>query len=1166
MNHRDRSAFLAFVISMILLAGTARATVFWQADTNRGTAVFAGLDLAPGTVTVAHDPLGQNGNVYKFFLPDTNSAFGKERCESSGTENPGGSFLPAYNTEYYVGWRAMWSPMPVNGSWVALFQMHGYGVTGQGAPLVLRCVNGDGNLYMQNNANGVDTNFWHTKFLTNVWQSFVVHVFLSTNFTQGYTEIWYNGVLQTNTAGTTRWYGPTWDNVDGVWSDSYNKLKWGCYRSGSLDGHGLATAYMSNAKVGSTFADVNPDGGGDFSMTTAPSSQFVAPGGGVNCTVTIGALAGFSTNVVLSARGLPAGATANFSPATVTNSGNSTMSISTSLSTPVGSYPVSIIGTSGTLAHTNTLTLVVAGFTLSAAPSAQTVNVGSNATFTVTVTTNASFAGNINLGIGGAPADVSASFAPPALNQSGVSTLTIFTTTNTAGGSYLLTLCGTNGSLVATTTATITLNALQAAAGVLVWTNGAGSSNWSGALNWTNTTGGGYGPPGISNSVVFTNYNAVAASALTSPGSGVVVPSRINSSINGDFSIISLTDFANAINASPNYQNLGIAAGATLTVGNGLQVGGYGNYDFGANNVVNMSICGAGATLLLTNGAVAVCEGSGSGGAHDATLDLSGLDNFVMNGSQIKMGVENNTRSGGILYLAKTNTLTLSSAGYVNTDGSGSPYSGNPALTIGHNKSALGNGAQLYLGVSNSIAADYVTVGRGDASDVLAFNPAFLPQNPSVTIQGLGGAGSPVGVYVVGDDSPGAGGAASGTNDFSGGTVNALIDYLCVARGRQGANDPTVSSGILTFNNGGITANTLVVGFIYPSGSNSVANGTVNVNGTGTLMVMTNLTLASRPNSGGSGSVQGTLNVNGGTVEAANIVGGGGTAVINLNSGTMGLQPDWAPASGTISNISTLNIGAGGGGAPALLTGAGLISTANALVVASNGIISGNAVIITPTLTVNGALSPGNDGAGAMTNSGAMTFGTGGSYVVTVDDATAGPAAGWSFLQSAGGISVQSTSGNPFVIAVGTAGNPAANFNSSSNYDWAIAAANSGFTNFAPDDFLINSTQFQNDLGGGHFYIHTNGNLLVLSFTNDLPPVAPPVTVNISAPGMGGLIFSGTNGNAGAQYHVLASTNLALALSNWTVIATNNFDGNGNFNFTNPPDPAAPMTFYRLQF
>src|SRR5215468_8308887 len=108
----------------------------------------------------------------------------------------------------------MWNPMPVNGSWVAMFQMHGYGPTGQGAPLVLRCVNGDGNLYMQNGVNGADTNFWSTRFKTGVWQTFVVHTFLSTNAAEAWVEIWYNGVQQTF-GGQTRYYCSTVDAKPG---------------------------------------------------------------------------------------------------------------------------------------------------------------------------------------------------------------------------------------------------------------------------------------------------------------------------------------------------------------------------------------------------------------------------------------------------------------------------------------------------------------------------------------------------------------------------------------------------------------------------------------------------------------------------------------------------------------------------------------------------------------------------------------------------------------------------------------------------------------------------------------------------------------------------------------------------------------------------------------
>ena len=263
-KHLHCSLGLSAVLAIVSL-NSAKATLLWEANTTEGTAVFEGLDIDEpgGTVAVVGDPLGQFGNVYQYFLPDEAPGFGKERTESSGTVQNGVTFRVSYNTEYYVGWRAMWNPMPIDPGWVALMQMHGYGVSGQGAPLVLRAVNGDGNLYLQNNANGVDTNFWHTTFKAGVWQGFVLHVFLSTNPAVGYTELWYNGVQQTFNNGQTRWYGPTWDNVGGAWQNSYNKLKWGCYRSGAMDGTGSADAYMSEAKVGTTYADVDP-GIGDF--------------------------------------------------------------------------------------------------------------------------------------------------------------------------------------------------------------------------------------------------------------------------------------------------------------------------------------------------------------------------------------------------------------------------------------------------------------------------------------------------------------------------------------------------------------------------------------------------------------------------------------------------------------------------------------------------------------------------------------------------------------------------------------------------------------------------------------------------------------------------------------------------------------------------------------
>jgi hypothetical protein len=73
-----------------------------------------------------------------------------------------------------------------------------------------------------------------------------------------------------------------------------------------------------------------------------------------------------------------------------------------------------------------------------------------------------------------------------------------------------------------------------------------------------------------------------------------------------------------------------------------------------------------------------------------------------------------------------------------------------------------------------------------------------------------------------------------------------------------------------------------------------------------------------------------------------------------------------------------------------------------------------------------------------------------------------------------------------------------------------------------------------------------------------------PVITNVKV-SANNLIFGGTNGVAGAGYYVLSSTNLAVPLTNWTVLSTNIFDGSGNFNITNSMSPNVPKQFYLLK-
>ncbi|HEU6448252.1 MAG TPA: autotransporter-associated beta strand repeat-containing protein [Verrucomicrobiae bacterium] len=90
--------------------------------------------------------------------------------------------------------------------------------------------------------------------------------------------------------------------------------------------------------------------------------------------------------------------------------------------------------------------------------------------------------------------------------------------------------------------------------------------------------------------------------------------------------------------------------------------------------------------------------------------------------------------------------------------------------------------------------------------------------------------------------------------------------------------------------------------------------------------------------------------------------------------------------------------------------------------------------------------------------------------------------------------------------------------------------------------------------------LNTSGIISVVSIASPAPPV-----FNVSSPANGEVVFSGAGGGTNATFYLLGSTNVSMPVSNWTRLLTNQFDGNGNFNFTNPADPNTPQYFYLLQ-
>ena len=196
----------------------------------------------------------------------------------------------------------------------------------------------------------------------------------------------------------------------------------------------------------------------DFTISASPSSQTVSPGGKSSYTVSVTRLGGFTGAVSLAVTGLPSGATGSFSPNPIGSSqSSSVLAVTTSTSTPAGSYTLSITGTSGKLTHSTSVTLVIQkgqtpDFTLSVSPTSQQLLQGDQTTYTVSVVSVAGYTSAVTLSVSGLPNGVTGSFAPnpvsPTPTPGTKSTLTLSAASNAATGSFTLAITGTSGSLV----------------------------------------------------------------------------------------------------------------------------------------------------------------------------------------------------------------------------------------------------------------------------------------------------------------------------------------------------------------------------------------------------------------------------------------------------------------------------------------------------------------------------------------------------------------------------------------------------------------------------------------------------------------------------------------------------------------------------------------------
>ncbi len=96
-------------------------------------------------------------------------------------------------------------------------------------------------------------------------------------------------------------------------------------------------------------------------------------------------------------------------------------------------------------------------FTLSATPASAAVPRRGSAKYTVSVGSVNAFDGVVSLGVSGLPAGATGVFQPPTVTTSGSSILTVTTSSSTKPKSYSLRMTGTSGTLVHSTSVTLTV-------------------------------------------------------------------------------------------------------------------------------------------------------------------------------------------------------------------------------------------------------------------------------------------------------------------------------------------------------------------------------------------------------------------------------------------------------------------------------------------------------------------------------------------------------------------------------------------------------------------------------------------------------------------------------------------------------------------------------------
>jgi pimeloyl-ACP methyl ester carboxylesterase len=124
--------------------------------------------------------------------------------------------------------------------------------------------------------------------------------------------------------------------------------------------HGRSPSQFGDWSAISSFAVGTPVAN-DFSVQTSPASQTVSIDGSVGYSISTATTSGSPQTITLSAVNLPTGVSVIFTPNILTSGQSAILGISTSSTTPAGSYTLTILASGSSTTHTANVQLVVNG-------------------------------------------------------------------------------------------------------------------------------------------------------------------------------------------------------------------------------------------------------------------------------------------------------------------------------------------------------------------------------------------------------------------------------------------------------------------------------------------------------------------------------------------------------------------------------------------------------------------------------------------------------------------------------------------------------------------------------------------------------------------------------------------------------------------------------------